>query len=187
MDERLPKKITRRTFLSTSTKLALGGAGVLAGSAGLFYYGSVQNNNKQGGRIDLPGHIVKLGQFDSLNATSQVKKVDYEATIEDAWVQKSNKGMVYVTKVTADELLIVSATCTHLGCYVLPTTEEQQGTSKDAFFRCPCHGAEFDQRGNTVKTDLLGLDTYKPIVAGGDVYIDILSPIKGRERKNSSA
>lgn len=37
------------------------------------------------------------------------------------------------------------------------------------------------RRGNAVGGVVLqGLDTFKPIIADGSVYIDILSPIKGR-------
>jgi hypothetical protein len=39
--DRLPQKISRMKFLSITGKVALGAAGILAGSAGLFYYGSL--------------------------------------------------------------------------------------------------------------------------------------------------
>lgn len=180
MQGRLPRKITRRKFLNTASKWVIGTTGILAGNTTLFYYGAVQQEkeNKQSA-TEIPGHIVKLGEFDRLNAIMSVEKVDYEATIKDGWVEKSSKGFVYITKGPEGNLLIISSVCTHLGCDVLPATIEQRSTKKDLFFLCPCHGAEFDKQGNAVRVVLKGLDTYKPIIARGSIYIDIMSPIKG--------
>jgi menaquinol-cytochrome c reductase iron-sulfur subunit len=78
-------------------------------------------------------------------------------------------------------LYIMSPSCTHLGCNVEPVPEAERGTITGLFFRCPCHGAEFDLRGNADgRVVLQGLDTFKLIISDGSVYIDILSPIKGR-------
>jgi menaquinol-cytochrome c reductase iron-sulfur subunit len=180
MNGRLPKKITRRSFLSTSGKLALGGAGILLGSTGLFYYGAIQEKNRvvQVNAItrELPGNIVKIGELEKLNAIQGFKKVGYTATIQDAWVTNSKQGFVYITK-NDKELFILSPVCTHLGCIVEPVSEAQQLTKKELFFLCPCHGAEFDIVGNAIGVVPQGLDTYKPIITGGNVYIDISSPI----------
>ncbi|SFL59023.1 menaquinol-cytochrome c reductase iron-sulfur subunit [Paenibacillus sp. 1_12] len=164
--------------MSTSCKLALGAAGVLAGSTGLFYYGAVQQSKRRGeSALELPGNIIKLGEFNQLNAISSVEKVDYEATIRDGWVTKSNKGFVFVTKDADGKLLVISPVCTHLGCYVEQASEAQQSAKKNLFFLCPCHGAEFDVKGNAIGVVLRGLDTYKPVIVNSSVYIDILSPV----------
>lgn len=178
MKRRLPQKLTRRSFLSTSSKLALGVAGILAGNTGLFYYGSVHQENRKRTDQELPGNIVKLGELDRLNSTQGFEKVSYKATIRDSWVTTSSQGFVYVTKDPNGELLILSPICTHLGCQVEPATELQRKEKKDLFFLCPCHGAQFDIAGNAVGVVLRGLDTYKPILAGGSIYVDISSPIK---------
>lgn len=178
MNRKLPQKITRRLFLSTSSKLALGVAGILAGNTGLFYYGLVQQENRKTTDQELPGNIVKLGELDRLNSIQGFEKVSYKATIQDAWLTTSSQGFVYVTKGQDGEMLILSPVCTHLGCHVEPATELQRKEKKDLFFLCPCHGAQFDIAGNAVGVVLRGLDTYKPIIAGGSVYFDILSPVK---------
>jgi menaquinol-cytochrome c reductase iron-sulfur subunit len=183
MNQRLPNKITRRSFLSLSVKLALGSTGILLGSAGLFYYGSIQQHKRkqQADLVDLepPGNIVNLGEFDRLTALQGVERVAYEATINDAWVSKPTNGFVYVTKDDNGDLLVLSPLCTHLGCNILPASNELRPVkSKDSFYQCPCHGAEFDIKGNCVYMGLRGLDTFKPIVVGGNVYIDISLPIQ---------
>ncbi|BBH22050.1 hypothetical protein Back11_33950 [Paenibacillus baekrokdamisoli] len=181
MNGRLPKKITRRAFLSTSAKLAFGIAGILLGSSGLFYYGAIQQKKREARMTrtsELPGNIVKIGEMEALKALQGFEKVAYSATIQDAWVTNSVQGFVYVTKSHTGELLILSPSCTHLGCTVEPATEAQRMKKKELFFLCPCHGAEFDKVGDAVGVVVQGLDTYKPITAGGNVYIDIALPIK---------
>jgi menaquinol-cytochrome c reductase iron-sulfur subunit len=180
MHQRLPRKITRRSFLSLSVKLALGSTGILLGFTGLFYYGSVQKQKRtQQANLKPPGNIVNLGEFERLTALQGVERVDYEATINDAWVSKPTKGFVYVTKDNNGDLLVLSSLCTHLGCNILPASNEHRPVkSKDSFFQCPCHGAEFDIKGNCVFLGLRGLDTFRPIVVGRNVYIDISLPIE---------
>jgi menaquinol-cytochrome c reductase iron-sulfur subunit len=181
MNESFPKKISRRSFLSTSGKLALGATGILAGSAGLFYYGAVTREEKP--QQERPGNIVELGLLSQLKAIKDVEKVSYEGTIQDAWVTKAANGFVYVRSDSNGELHIISPICTHLGCSIDPVPETQRGGTKGLFFLCPCHGAEFDISGNAVGVVLQGLDTYKPIISDSSVYIDILDPIKGQMRK----
>lgn len=177
MNGRFPQKITRRSFLSSTGKLALGIAGALAGSSGLFYYGAIKHRSRT--NQELEGYFVELGEYDQLSAI-QVEKFNYEANFQDAWVTKSVKGSVYVTKDVKGELLIMSPACTHLGCGVEPVPEEKRRSSPiGLYFLCPCHGAEFDSMGNSVgKVVLRGLDTYIPLIAGGKVYFDVRKPIQ---------
>jgi len=54
-----------------------------------------------------------------------------------------NGDVLYVTRLTADTLAVVSARCTHRGCEV--------GYNKDAGqFVCPCHGAVFATGGKNI-------------------------------------
>jgi menaquinol-cytochrome c reductase iron-sulfur subunit len=163
--------------LSTSGKLALGAAGILAGSTGLFYYGAIKYKGQS--TQERPGNIVKLGDLNEFNALEGVKKVHYQAVIQDAWITKSINSFVYVNSDANGDLHIMSPSCTHLGCNIEPAPEAERGALNGLFFRCPCHGAEFDIEGNAVKIVSQGLDTFQPIIAGSSVYIDILSPIKG--------
>ncbi|WP_308639425.1 Rieske (2Fe-2S) protein [Paenibacillus silvisoli] len=179
--EKLPPGITRRAFLGTSAKLALGVAGALAGTSGLFVYGAMKHRDK--GIPVRPGNIVELGELRQLMSLNVVMKMNYEAIYEDAWISKPVKGSVYVTTEEDGSLLIMSPACTHLGCTIAPATDEERREAKNdqAFFRCPCHGALFDRRGHSVFLDLKRLDLYEPIIEGGWVYFDIMKPIKQAE------
>ncbi|RKN86235.1 ubiquinol-cytochrome c reductase iron-sulfur subunit [Paenibacillus ginsengarvi] len=185
MKGRLPKKITRRTFLSTSGKLGLGAVGILAGSTALFYYGAMKKKERV--TPERPGSLVKLGGRNQLSTIKSFEKISYEATIRDAWVAKSVQGFLYVTNDAQDELLLMSPSCTHLGCSVEPVPEAGRSATDGLFFRCPCHGAEFDGWGNSVgSVALQGLDTFKPVIVDDEVYFDILAPIKGRPSSGAS-
>lgn len=177
MNERLPQKISRRAFLSTSGKLAIGITGLVAGSTGLFYYGALKH--RVPASQEIPSHMAELGDLGQLTALQGMNKIHYEATIHDAWVTKPVKSFVYVSVDAKGGLLILSPVCTHLGCKIDPVPVEKRGGSKNLFFQCPCHGAEFDDKGNAVGVVSQGLDSYEALVAEGKVYIDILAPIKG--------
>lgn len=181
MNGRLPKKIGRRSFLGTSGKLALGITGILTGSTGLFYYGETRRKQRATPK-ERPGNIIELGKLERLSAIAGIEKVEYETTIQDAWVAKSMKGFVYITSDASGQLLILSPVCTHLGCTVEPTSGKERGALNSIFYRCPCHGAEFDSLGNATGNGrgLQGLATFKPLIADGNVYINLLSPVEGR-------
>jgi cytochrome b6-f complex iron-sulfur subunit len=53
------------------------------------------------------------------------------------------RGRPIVVVVSEQGPLVLSASCTHLGCSVIWEAAE-------AVFRCPCHGAIFDVRGDVV-------------------------------------
>ncbi|MEF3303403.1 QcrA and Rieske domain-containing protein [Paenibacillus sp. GYB003] len=179
MNERFPKKVTRRTFFGTSGKLLLGAGAVLAGSAGLFYAGARSEKERKLHDRERPGNFVEIGELERLASIRDVEKVSYKTTIRDAWVEKSVEGFVYARGGPDGKPLIMSPLCTHLGCTVEPAPEAERSSGKELYFRCPCHGAEFDGRGNSIgKASLPGLATYKPMIADGKVYIDLLSPLK---------
>ncbi|QHT60838.1 Rieske 2Fe-2S domain-containing protein [Paenibacillus lycopersici] len=177
MDRKMPDHITRRAFLGTAAKVALGAAGLVGGSAGLFYYGAVKH--RKVGSDALPPNIVRLGEVADLKLLQGVAKVAYEAEYIDAWYTKPVKGFVYVTVGAQGQLLIMSPACSHLGCDVVPASEAQQGGNKDMYFWCPCHGAGFDSEGGAVVVVDRGLDTYEPIISGGSVFFDVMKPIPG--------
>ncbi|CAN7611024.1 Rieske 2Fe-2S domain-containing protein [Paenibacillus sp. LjRoot56] len=174
MTAQLPRKITRRAFLSTSSKVVLGVSGVLLGDTALFYYGAVHGKKLDDPAArEIPSSFVKVGAVEQLHAMTGYEKVFYTATIEDAWVKTPKQGFVYVTKDERGSLVILSPACTHLGCSVVPATEAQRSRKKELFFWCPCHGAEFDIVGASVGMALPGLERYKPLLIEGDVYVDI--------------
>ena len=179
MDRKVPQKITRKAFLGTTAKIAIGVAGILAGSTGLFYYGAV--THRKVASPPPPGNIVKLGAVADLKLLPGVAKIDYEAEYVDAWYTKPVSGFVYVAIGAAGELLIMSPACSHLGCTIVPATEAQRTDRPETFFWCPCHGAEFDSTGGATFVVTRGLDTFEPIIAGGSVYFDLMKPIPGTE------
>ncbi|GGA10338.1 menaquinol-cytochrome C reductase iron-sulfur subunit [Paenibacillus marchantiophytorum] len=182
MTERLPQKISRRSFLTTSGKLTVGVIGVLAGNTGLFYYGAM--HQKKPITEERPGNWVELGELEQLSKMKGLDKIPYEAIIQAAWVKKEVSGSVYVTRDENGNLLILSPECTHLGCSIDPVINLQVNQTKEGYYRCPCHGAEFDAHGNSVGGAVLqGLDTYRPIIENGKVYIDISAPMKGKMQR----
>jgi Rieske Fe-S protein len=53
------------------------------------------------------------------------------------------RGQQLIVLSRSDGPLVFNAACTHLGCNVLWDTASRM-------FRCPCHGAEFDESGEVV-------------------------------------
>lgn len=53
------------------------------------------------------------------------------------------RGRPIVVLVNDEQPVVVSASCTHLGCSVI-------WEPADRVFRCPCHGAVFDATGGVV-------------------------------------
>ncbi|MDR6551639.1 Rieske 2Fe-2S domain-containing protein [Paenibacillus qinlingensis] len=179
MTARLPRKITRRSFLSSSSKVVLGVSGLILGNTALFYYGVAHGQKQEDPTTkEIPSSFVKIGEVERLKALTGFERVYYTATIVDAWVKTPKQGFVYVTKDERGALVILSPACTHLGCTVEPATEAQRSRKRELFFWCPCHGAEFDIVGNDVFMGLPRLETYEPYIIEGHVYVDIATPMK---------
>jgi menaquinol-cytochrome c reductase iron-sulfur subunit len=62
---------------------------------------------------------------------------------EDGYRQAIDRPVVFIVKRSAQDVRVLSATCTHLGCLVSWDEDETQ-------FRCPCHGGVFDATGRVV-------------------------------------
>jgi len=67
--------------------------------------------------------------------------LEYEQ--KDGWLTSSAKSLAYVRRIKADELIAISATCTHLGCIVSWDEEEH-------IFKCPCHNGKYDPEGKVI-------------------------------------
>lgn len=163
--------INRRDFLKNATKGTLGLV-----SLSILPLGLAACNDKEQ-KIDTNG-MVNLGPLSELEKGPFPKKVDYVATIKDAWVTTEQKGFVYVAKdEVKQELLFMSPVCTHLGCTV-PYADEEQKAEGMAFY-CPCHGGEYDELGNNIGgPPLRPFDIFQPIIQEGNVYISVLSPVE---------
>ena len=62
----------------------------------------------------------------------------------DGWYRARAPQTVFLVWDGKKEVRAVSATCTHLGCQV-------HWESKDAKFRCPCHGGVYDATGKVLE------------------------------------
>jgi len=62
---------------------------------------------------------------------------------DDGYRQAIDRPVVFLVKRSDQDVRVLSATCTHLGCLVSWEADETQ-------FRCPCHGGVFDASGKVV-------------------------------------
>jgi len=67
--------------------------------------------------------------------------LEYEK--KDGWLTASAKSLAYVKRVKEDEVIAISATCTHLGCIVTWDDAQQ-------IFKCPCHDGRYDPQGQVI-------------------------------------
>ena len=71
------------------------------------------------------------------------KRVVLEYETKDGWLTKNARTLAYVKRIKEDEVIAISAGCTHLGCIV--TWDEES-----KIFKCPCHDGRFDAEGKVV-------------------------------------
>lgn len=71
------------------------------------------------------------------------ERVVLEYEIKDGWLNRQAKALAYVQRNKNDEVIAISAGCTHLGCIV--TWDEAQ-----QIFKCPCHDGRYDAEGNVL-------------------------------------
>ena len=67
--------------------------------------------------------------------------LEYEK--KDGWLTASARSLAYVKRVKADEVIAISAACTHLGCIVTWDADKQ-------IFKCPCHDGLYDPEGQVI-------------------------------------
>ncbi len=67
--------------------------------------------------------------------------MEYET--KDGWLTSNARTLAYVKRVNNDEVIAISAGCTHLGCIV--TWKEDQN-----IFKCPCHDGRYDADGKVI-------------------------------------
>lgn len=69
--------------------------------------------------------------------------VQLDVPIEDGWHERVEHVHLYARAIEGGDPMVLSATCTHLGCTVKwnPDTAE---------FECPCHGGRFSEHGDVL-------------------------------------
>lgn len=83
--------------------------------------------------VELEG-TVRSGRFE---------RVVLEYETKDGWLKRRAKTLAYIQRKENDEVIAISAGCTHLGCIV--TWDEGQ-----QIFKCPCHDGKYDPEGNVL-------------------------------------
>ena len=86
---------------------------------------------------------IEIEMGDKPVAKGSIEGVVLEYETKEGWSTNIVKTLVYVKRTREDEVVAISAGCTHLGCIV--TWDEQQN-----MFKCPCHDGRFDADGNVI-------------------------------------
>ena len=93
---------------------------------------------------------------------------------EPGSVTAFGKGHFYLTRLDDGGFLALHRKCTHLGCTVPWDIDERK-------FACPCHGSEFDIRGDVLSAPASrALDLFAVQVEDGVVKVDTRQPVRRR-------
>lgn len=132
-------KITRRTALAMlASILAAGWAAVAAAMSAV-----VLGSNRRSGSGNA---VVRIGDVSMLG--DSFTQIRLDLPIQDGWHERTEHKILYMRQSddSPDKPLVLSATCTHLGCTV--NWKSDEGSSGE--FVCPCHGGRFDRNGNVI-------------------------------------
>jgi Rieske Fe-S protein len=80
---------------------------------------------------------------DAGDGNTGFSRVVLEYEKKDGWLTASARSLVYVKRVKEDEVIAISAACTHLGC-IVTWDEDQQ------IFQCPCHDGRYNPEGQVI-------------------------------------
>jgi len=127
--------VTRRRFLEAGVFAIAGAIALGAGGAALTSIAAPAATNRREGKWVEAGAAADLtpGQFNKVSITYDAK---------DGWLEGKMKQLIYV-RIDGEDILALSATCSHLGCNV--NYDEQSGQ-----FKCPCHTGIYDAAGKNI-------------------------------------
>lgn len=80
---------------------------------------------------------------DSGENNPNFSRVVLEYEKKDGWLTTSAKSLAYIKRVKEDEVIAISAGCTHLGCIVTWDGDQK-------IFKCPCHDGRYDTEGRVI-------------------------------------
>ncbi len=80
---------------------------------------------------------------DAAARNSNFTRVILEYEKKDGWLTANARSLAYVKRKSQDEVVAISAACTHLGC-IVTWDEDQQ------FFKCPCHNGRYNAEGEVI-------------------------------------
>lgn len=127
--------MTRRRFLGAGIGAITGAIAVGIGGAALTSIVAPATTNRREGKW------IEVGSVEDL-APGEFNRVSLAYDAKDGWLEGKIKQLVYV-KIIGEEVIALSATCTHLGCNV--NFDEHSGR-----FKCPCHSGEYDANGKNI-------------------------------------
>jgi Rieske Fe-S protein len=150
--------INRRSFLK---KFAFGVTGIMAILAGIPVVKWVIDHLSSENTIYHWTPLARLTEFQS----NEPQAVFYNTSRQSGSIKTQFRQSVFVLKRSTARFVVLSSTCTHMGCTVKWERNLQQ-------FICPCHGGVFDKEGNKLsgppKGPLVYLDTK---IEKGKLYI----------------
>ncbi len=129
-------ELNRRKFMEIGI-YAISGTIATASTAALATFAVGPSFKKEKSKwIEIDSEEVPLGA----NGFARVV-LEYET--KDGWLTSTERALAYVKRVKKDEVIAISAGCTHLGCIV--TWDEEK-----KIFKCPCHDGRFDPKGRVI-------------------------------------
>lgn len=153
-----PEGVGRRTFLRWATAVGALLSAALAGVPPVraFLSPAFRRRPRE--------EWVRLGEVDLLDIGTPVK-VDFVATVKDAWVETRVVRNVWLYSEDGERFAVYSGRCTHLGC-------SYGFDEKEKIFRCPCHNGLFNVKTGAVLggPPPRGLDTLKTKIEDGVLY-----------------
>jgi menaquinol-cytochrome c reductase iron-sulfur subunit len=108
-----------------------------------------------------------LGSPEELAAAAATEPLRAEVSFRsvDGWRATTVKQTVWVTRGAAGGLVVLSATCPHLGCVAVWHGDRGR-------FVCPCHNGNFDRHGEVLSgPPPRGLDPLPVRVEGGKLWV----------------
>jgi Rieske Fe-S protein len=89
-----------------------------------------------------PQQWIKLGNAADM-PPGHMHQTVFQVRSKDAWREVNRSGVLYAYSDDGEEYVVLSATCTHLGCNV-------RWKADPGHFSCPCHDAFFTRDGNVI-------------------------------------
>jgi menaquinol-cytochrome c reductase iron-sulfur subunit len=108
-----------------------------------------------------------LGSPEELAAATATEPLRAEVSFRsvDGWRATTVKQTVWVTRGATGRLVVLSATCPHLGCVAIWHGDRGR-------FVCPCHNGNFDRHGELLSgPPPRGLDPLPVKVEGGKLWV----------------
>ena len=128
--------LNRRKFMEVGIYAITGAIAVVSGIA-LTRFAVGHSFRKEKGKW------IEIELDDSAEGNPGFSRVVLEYEKKDGWLTASARSLAYVKRVKEDEVIAISATCSHLGCIV--TWDDEQ-----KIFKCPCHDGRYDAEGRVI-------------------------------------